>query len=114
MALNSLFVMNQTLDRSFRKSKKEANTLQRNVGINMASFCADSILWATSYLYEKYRDTFDEERLVSFDRNLGVFRRNFFNAKFFVENRGFPLELGFFVGSLKCFSLEKKRVFRRK
>ena len=95
MALNSLFVMNQTLDRSFRKSKKEANTLQRNVGINMASFCADSILWATSYLYEKYRDTFDEERLVSFDQNLGVFRLNFFNARFFVGTRYFLWKKGF-------------------
>ena len=63
-ALNSLFVMNQTLERSFKKSKKEANTLQRDIGINMASFCADSILWATSVLFEKYRNTFDDERLV--------------------------------------------------
>jgi len=63
-ALNSLFVMSETLERSFKKSKKEANTLQRYIGINMASFCADSILWCTSLLFEQHRDAFDDERLM--------------------------------------------------
>lgn len=78
-ALNSLFVMNQTLERSFKKSKKEANTLQRDIGINMASFCADSILWATSVLFEKYRNIFDDERLMfmikSTEHNLELHRQ---------------------------------------
>ena len=56
--------MSETLERSFKKSKKEANTLQRYIGINMASFCADSILWCTSLLFEQHRDAFDDERLV--------------------------------------------------
>ena len=59
--------MSQTLERSFKKSKKEANTLQRDIGINMASFCADSILWCTSLLFERHRYEFDDERLVSFN-----------------------------------------------
>jgi hypothetical protein len=60
-ALGSLTVMHETLEKSFEKSKSEQNKMQRNIGLNMASFGADSILWATSQLYEKNKSKFDKD-----------------------------------------------------
>ena len=42
--------------------------MQKRIGLNMAAFGADSILWATCELYKKNKDKFDDERMVSFDK----------------------------------------------
>ena len=65
-ALGSLFVMNETLEKSFESSKFDQNRMQKRIGLNMAAFGADSILWATCELYKKNKDKFDDERMVSF------------------------------------------------
>ena len=64
-ALGSLFVMNETLEKSFESSKFDQNRMQKRIGLNMAAFGADSILWATCELYKKNKDKFDDERMVS-------------------------------------------------
>ena len=78
--------MHETLEKSFEKSKSEQNKMQRNIGkrlfyiclfvcfnmfvyirykgLNMAAFGADSILWATSQLYEKNKIMFDNDYMV--------------------------------------------------
>ena len=65
-ALGSLFVMNETLEKSFESSKFDQNRMQKRIGLNMAAFGADSILWATCELYKKNKDKFDDERMVCF------------------------------------------------
>lgn len=62
-ALGSLFVMNETLAKSFETSKFDQNRMQKRIGLNMAAFGADSILWATCELYKKNKDKFDDERM---------------------------------------------------
>ena len=59
-ALGSLFVMHETLEKSFEQSKFDQNRMQKRIGLNMAAFGADSILWATSELYKKNKDKFDD------------------------------------------------------
>ena len=57
--------MNETLEKSFESSKFDQNRMQKRIGLNMAAFGADSILWATCELYKKNKEKFDDERMVS-------------------------------------------------
>ena len=58
--------MNETLEKSFESSKFDQNRMQKRIGLNMAAFGADSILWATCELYKKNKEKFDDERMVRF------------------------------------------------
>ena len=81
-ALGSLFVMNETLEKSFESSKFDQNRMQKRIGLNMAAFGADSILWATCELYKKNKDKFDDERMVSFITLVTVLLLQYFINKF--------------------------------